>query len=229
MTIMGNNRTILLVIATTFFAAGIWSGCTVGFDPGDSTNTGLFPCQTDDDCIEGFRCNEDDLVCEEDVITPVDAPPCDQEANPDGDIDQDNDGYGTGDDRTKCPVNTRQIDCDDNDADVNPGQAELCDAKDNNCDGDGDDGVHRVDEFDCDEAKIASGDATVAEECGSPPFSGLKYECLADTCTLRPFNQNPDLRCDEMFITCNSADQAFTYELDGMTYTIEDVPSPECR
>jgi hypothetical protein len=225
MNIMRKNHTILLAIATIFFTAGIWSGCTVGFDPGDESQSGLFPCETNDDCVDGFECSEDNL-CEQVCVGCDESPPCDQEADPEGDIDLDNDGYGTGDDRTNCPEANRPfVDCDDNDPDVNPGQPELCDGKDNNCDGEGADGANQVDEFNCD----PNGDVGV--ECGSPPShlaSFLQYECRQNTCTLLPFNRKEELRCDEMYITCNSSEKAFTYELDGTTYTPDDVPS-ECR
>lgn len=219
MTIMRSNRTILLIIAMIFFAAGVWSGCTVGFE---TEQSGVFPCETDADCLDTYRCNDDNL-CEEKVVTPVNAPPCNQEENPQGDIDLDNDGYGTGDNRTNCPESKRAVDCNDDDADVNPGQAELCDSKDNNCDGQGDGGANKVDEFEC------TGEDVFAE-CGTPPshLTGFQYWCIDNTCTLRPANQKQELRCDEMLITCNSSQQAFTYELDGETHTTDDVPQ-ECR
>ena len=48
--------------------------------------------------------------------------------------DSDGDGYGTG------PGCTGEIDCDDYDSSVNPGAEEICDGKDNDCDGAVDEG-----------------------------------------------------------------------------------------
>ena len=48
---------------------------------------------------------------------------------PAGATDADSDGYEAGED------------CDDEDAQINPGAAELCDGTDNNCDGEIDEGV----------------------------------------------------------------------------------------
>jgi len=68
-------------------------------------------------------------------------------------VDQDSDGYARGlNKQTACsapssnwkPEGTLRalnvVDCNDNDADRNPGKAEVCDAKDNDCDGSTDEG-----------------------------------------------------------------------------------------
>jgi len=51
-------------------------------------------------------------------------------------VDNDGDGYGAG--GTTCPY--PEIDCDDNNAGINPGATEVCDGVDNNCDGEVDEG-----------------------------------------------------------------------------------------
>lgn len=48
-------------------------------------------------------------------------------------IDNDSDGWGIGK-LNRC-AHTDKLDCDDNDAKINPGAKEICDLKDNNCDG----------------------------------------------------------------------------------------------
>ncbi|MFW6053486.1 MAG: hypothetical protein ACOC9J_01620, partial [Persicimonas sp.] len=111
---MRTKYTLPLCIATFFAAAGLWAGCTVGFE---TNGEHIFPCESDDDCIDGFICDEDEDVCrEEGDVTPDEAPPCDD--SEDG-IDQDGDGYGTGTDRTNCEHTEK--DCDDTDPSVYPG------------------------------------------------------------------------------------------------------------
>jgi hypothetical protein len=65
---------------------------------------------------------------------------CADEPAPCSDADQD--GYGAGADRGECPY--EGLDCDDDDATVNPGAQELCNGQDDDCDDlvdDADDGV----------------------------------------------------------------------------------------
>ncbi len=59
--------------------------------------------------------------------------------------DADNDGYGTAGDTTSAASKPAgyvadNTDCDDTRSNVNPGQSEICDGLDNNCDGDTDEG-----------------------------------------------------------------------------------------
>lgn len=77
--------------------------------------------------------------------------------------DKDNDGFGMKYDQLLisgynpvCPVldypyvNNPIEDCDDTDPDIYPGAPEICDGKDNNCDGIIDGGIWRLCESDCD-------------------------------------------------------------------------------
>ncbi|MCE9668579.1 putative metal-binding motif-containing protein [Myxococcus stipitatus] len=61
--------------------------------------------------------------------------------------DKDGDGYGSGAALIRCrPATgfaTRGGDCDDNDAARNPGLTEVCDDKDNNCNGQSDEGINK--------------------------------------------------------------------------------------
>ncbi|QDG51020.1 hypothetical protein FIV42_09835 [Persicimonas caeni] len=213
---MRSKNTILLTIASVCFAAGIWTGCTVGFDVDQE---GVFPCETNDDCIQGYVCSETDMVCQKPIGTP-DAPPCDQEGNPEGDIDLDNDGYGTGSDRTNCPPSKQAEDCDDTDPNIFPGAGERCNGADDDCD-------TEVDEFDCQSS---------SSECGSPPSELVNYldyfACENNTCVMQPFNQAKQLdggTCADIKITCNSQEQAFTYTFNGQSYTATEGPVLECQ
>ncbi len=53
--------------------------------------------------------------------------------------DEDSDGYGAGEGEVKCTPDKGDVtqggDCDDTDAEINEGQEEVCDNKDNDCDG----------------------------------------------------------------------------------------------
>jgi hypothetical protein len=57
-------------------------------------------------------------------------------------IDKDHDGYGSNG-ASSCPKGTA-IDCKDYNRYINPGAAEICDGKDNNCDGQIDEGVKKI-------------------------------------------------------------------------------------
>lgn len=180
------------------FVVGLWSGCTVD----DSfVETGEFACSSNEGCIEGYIC--EDGICVEDVVEPRLEEVC---------IDEDGDGYGTGENRTGCAPDKREKDCDDGDASIHPDAPEQCNGVDDDCDG-------AVDDFEC-----TGNDNTV---CGAPPGDlddYLHFTCRNNTCTLVPSNQKTELQCDQMYITCNSAEQAFSYELDGETHPPEDVP-----
>lgn len=131
------------------------TGCTSGNDCND-TNASINPgaaevCNfVDDDCDnftdEGFNQDDDGYftcggdcddtnasirpgameICEDGIDQNCDStdPSCSC-------IDSDNDSYSAYDNAT-CPMGT---DCDDTDLDINPDTSEICDSKDNNCDG----------------------------------------------------------------------------------------------
>ncbi|QDG51019.1 hypothetical protein FIV42_09830 [Persicimonas caeni] len=183
------------------------AGCNAG---ADGLPEGDYPCESDGDCIEGYECV--DGICEEPV--PLTAPPCDQSADPEGDIDLDDDGYGDGADRTNCPPDKYQLDCDDTRSDISPGAPELCDGVDNDCD-------DQVDEFDC----------QISTDCGAVP-SDLRrvygYECEANKCVLRPSVRPEGTVCQEVRATCDTNAGAFTYEVDGQTYRGTEGPAGEC-
>ena len=73
-------------------------------------------------------------------------------------VDKDGDGWGVGAD---CKIS----DCDDNDKDVHPWAKELCDGKDNNCDGTIDEGCTGVDCVDKDGDGWGVGTACAKPDC----------------------------------------------------------------
>jgi hypothetical protein len=80
------------------------------------------------------RCDGKDNNCDG-VTDPPDSPGCSTYY-----YDGDNDSYGTSQSQCLCSASgyyraTRSGDCNDNDAQINPGATEKCDGKDNNCDG----------------------------------------------------------------------------------------------
>ena len=98
-------RTTRLMLALWLAAVLVTTGCgntTVG--PPD----GALACAGDQDCQEGFRCQ--DGAC-------VERPNC---------TDFDGDGF--------CDVREGYDDCNDNRANIHPGAEELCDGLDNDCD-----------------------------------------------------------------------------------------------
>jgi hypothetical protein len=80
-------------------------------------------------------------------------------------IDSDGDGYGANGDPS-CPHGTA-IDCNDSKAAINPGAVEICDGRDNNCDGQIDEGVQKT--FYKDADRDGYGDPSVSiQSCKKP-------------------------------------------------------------
>jgi hypothetical protein len=90
--------------------------------------------------------------------------------------DEDGDGYGDPDATAEaCGTPDGYVpwgtDCDDGDAEVNPGEVEVCDGVDNNCDGDVDEGL--LSTWYADEDSDGFGDpAIVREDCADEQPSG---------------------------------------------------------
>jgi Cys-rich repeat protein len=86
-------------------------------------------CTTDDDCTPGQDCIDGACVvpCQSNGDCPVGEVCQGGTCVPGNCIDLDGDGYGV-----NCE---KGGDCDDSDENVYPGAPELCDGKDNDCDG----------------------------------------------------------------------------------------------
>ena len=126
---------VLPIIALAAFIAGLWTACTIGFDPSDPANK--FSCTTNEDCIAPN-------ICKGGVCTP-------QSSSADC-VDEDDDGFGVGevDDCPKCrEQGLCDEDCNDNDASVAPDRSETCDGKDNNCNDDIDEESTCMTNIDC--------------------------------------------------------------------------------
>ena len=135
-----------------------------------------FPCANDGDCGEpGFACDPSSLTCkrQSEIIL------C---------TDQDGDGYGAGEIRDECE--NSEEDPNDNDPDVNPGAAEVCDAKDNNGDGNTDE------PYDC----TAGGETACATEL-MIPLSNTRFTCRNNQCVLIS-SQNSAGECADVTIPC---------------------------
>ncbi len=157
-------------------------------------------CTTDAECADGSVCNGAE-VCDLATHTcgPGDAPPpCDDGSACTVDrcddvlgcvfelIDEDGDGHAP-DSILSCGT-----DCDDGRADVFEGAEELCDGRDNNCNGD-------IDEnqptwyVDCDGDGVAAGTDSSREACTEPP----PESCGGGWTTIRPVNA-ATTDCDDL-------------------------------
>ncbi len=125
----------------------------------------IFRCDSDLDCtVARYVCDTETKTC----VGPRDIPEpgvCD---------DQDNDGYGCGEERTECVFDERDTDCECETC--FPGAAELCDGKDNDSDGD------------IDEPEACEG---IADCPRNDLPEGAFYRCIANTCVLKPSNTVP--------------------------------------
>ncbi len=118
-------------------------------------------------------------------------------------FDQDEDGYL---DDYACADFAEELDCDDDDYQVNPGQIELCDQKDNDCDGDVDEG------FDADGDGYAS---CVEIDAGCDDLEADVYPGAKESCD--GLDNDCDGRVDENFQAENGTSLCVDDDLDGYT------------
>ena len=83
--------------------------------------------------------------------------------------DTDGDGYGTTTAKCLCVAegtfsSTSKTDCNDSSADIKPGAVELCDGKDNNCDGQTDEGCDDDKDGYCDDKMVVVGTPTICSK-----------------------------------------------------------------
>ncbi len=154
--------------------------------------------------------------------------------------DVDGDGYGDADFSTlSCELPTGYsadaTDCDDGDGAVNPGEAEICDSKDNNCDGLTDDSsATDAKTYYADADGDGSGDpSSTAKACSRPTgYIGNKKDCDDTDSAVNPSASEVcnglDDDCDSVIDT--DAIDAVTYydDADGDGYGDESVSTTSC-
>ena len=152
--------------------------------------------------------------------------------------DADNDGYGdpsSSTDNCEQPIGyvSDSTDCDDTESAANPGESEVCDGVDNDCDGDTDEGVTET--YYADTDSDGYGDSsTTTEDCSLP--SG--YAADATDCDDTESSVNPGAIevCNDVDDDCDGsidegATSIFYEDTDGDGYgdsssTIEDCAVP---
>lgn len=207
---------------------GLWlmafqlSGCVPG-DLGDlgETSPTLTPTSTpaldlDEDgvSVAGGDCDDNDAS-----VYPGATELCDKKDNdcneavddgPEttGYVDSDGDQYGAGRethaycDPDSSPLVTTGGDCDDSDAEINPGADEVCDLSDNDCDGDIDENVQTTWYRDADSDSFGDPNAS-KDDCDTPPrgYVDNALDCDDDSFSINP---NQAEVCDTIDNNCNT-------------------------
>ena len=138
-------------------------------------------------CPTGDDCNDGDPTIFSGAVEICDGKDnnCNEQIDEGLSIDADGDGhYAPG----SCQ--TPNDDCDDNDPTIFPGATELCDGKDNNCNGEIDEPLY----------KDADQDGSVVQ-AGGCPIPGI-YDCNDNDSMIFPGNTES---CDEKDNNCNGA------------------------
>ena len=153
-----------------------------------------------------YRCEDLGGLCKYEPITiaeGVEQKPC-----PVWFKDKDKDGYTDGTTKVACEKPSDEYvssatagDCNDSDSSMNPGKAEICDNKDNNCNGLIDEGVKLVFYKDLDGDGYTDGTTSVG--CSAP--SGYVLSATSGDCNDNDPNINPGKAeiCDGIDNNCN--------------------------
>jgi hypothetical protein len=177
-------------------------------DDCDDTDDTVYPSATElcdgqrNDCLSSsLAADESDVDGDGYVACTVDAGGWDGEAITGGDdcddgdaeknpsvtwyADNDGDGYGTASSSSQCePASasdvTNSLDCKDSDGAINPGEPEVCDAVDQDCDGDIDEGVTTL-YYDDDDSDGYGDPSASTEACSLPGGSSENSEDCDDT------------------------------------------------
>ena len=149
-----------------------------------------------------FACNGDDGDKDSDVF-----------------VDLDEDGYGDSED------------CDDNDPDVNPGKAETCDEKDNDCDDAVDENVTRTFYVDADVDGYGDANNTTSACEQVDGLASNSADCNDDDATVYPgadeICDDQDNDCDD--VTDEGVTNAYFTDADLDGYGDPDAPIDGCE
>lgn len=141
-------------------------------------------------------------------------------------IDIDGDGFGSDQkDTITCAVNTpigysnNSLDCDDNNANINPNSPEICDNMDNNCSGQIDEGLQKFTYYidnDNDGFGTFQRDTIICSDLAPQGFSQVATDCDDSDSNINP---NSTEICDNKDNNCSGqADEGlpvFTFYLDN--------------
>ncbi len=157
-------------------------------------------------------------------------------------LDDDGDGYGgDGTSLTSCDANPpagfvdNNLDCDDNNASLNPDQAEVCDGMDNNCNGTADDGLLIFMYFQ-DLDGDSFGDANIPfSTCESDPPTGFVFndvDCDDNNAAIHPnaieIMDNLDNDCNGIVDDVNGLEDIAQNSIKLFPNPVQDALSIEC-
>jgi hypothetical protein len=179
------------------------------------------PSTTQDDCSAptDYVANADDCDDTDDTINPDESESCNNtDDDCDGDVDEgvgttyylDDDGDSYGDPNTTqvaCSAPTDYVsnsdDCDDTDSSINPDGSESCNRKDDDCDGDTDEGLKTTYYADTDGDSYGDSSST-RDACSAPSgFVADDTDCNDQDPTTYP--GAPEI-CDDRDNDCNGVD-----------------------